>query len=141
MPQRKTYEPHCPASDCSGGHRAKLHPVKVETVPIPAEVLRRRGESDSVYRCSYCQFVWFQSSSPPGFDLIPAGFYDNFRWPGEFKAAPEDYKVREEIRQRTGIVVVDFESGGDFKRGDHGWPGHGVGVKGYGGVCCRPGQP
>jgi hypothetical protein len=68
-----------------------------ENVKVPLEILSRKGPSDVIYRCSYCGFVWFQrSSSYPGYDPIPAGFYNDFRNPDAFSPVPEDYRVREE---------------------------------------------
>ena len=68
-----------------------------ETVHLPAEILERREPNDSIYQCSYCQFIWFQrSSSRPGFDPTPVGYYDNFRWPNEFHPVGWSFRVRQE---------------------------------------------
>lgn len=95
MPPRKTYEPHCPANDCSGGHAPRLHKVSAENVKITQEVLSRKKTEDEIYRCNYCGFVWFQSSSSrPGFDPTPAGFYGDFSNPDIFVAVAENYEIR-----------------------------------------------
>lgn len=97
MGVRKQYEPHCPAADCSGGYAPRLHQVTAVAVHLPAEILERRGPNDSIYQCSYCQFIWFQRSSlRPGFDPTPAGYYDNFRWPNEFHPVAKSFSIRRE---------------------------------------------
>jgi len=96
MPLRKAYQTHCP-NGCAGGLSGRLYPVIAENVKLTPEVLTRKGPSDLIYRCSYCGFVWFQrSSSHPGYDPTPAGFYDDFRNPNAFSPVPEDYSIREE---------------------------------------------
>jgi hypothetical protein len=97
MPGIKKYQPHCPARNCSGGHGSRLHQVTAGKVNITQEVLSRRKSSDVIYRCSYCGFVWFQSSTSfPGFNPTPAGFYDNFQNPNVFIPIPEFYPIRDE---------------------------------------------
>lgn len=97
MGVRKIYEPHCPAADCGGGYAGRLHSVTAEAVHLPPDILERRGPNDSIYTCSYCQFIWFQrSSSRAGFDPTPAGYYDNFRWPNEFHAVAKSFRIRRE---------------------------------------------
>ena len=96
MPRRKTYETHCP-NGCAGGLTGGLHRVIADNVKLTPEVLSRKRPSDLIYRCSYCGFVWFQrSSSYPGYDPTPAGFYSDFRNPDTFSPVPEDYRIREE---------------------------------------------
>ena|SRR5258708_1563756 len=96
MPRRKIYEPHCPAYNCSGGYAHRLHKVSAEGVHMPADVLAAKPPLHEIYSCSYCQFVWFQSTASfPGFDPTPAGFYDNFLRPQEWISTP-DYQIREE---------------------------------------------
>jgi hypothetical protein len=96
MPRSKKYEPHCPEG-CAGGRAGRLHQVMAENVKVPPEILSRKRPSDVIYRCSYCGFVWFQrSSSYPGYDPTPAGFYNDFRNPETFSPVPEDYRIREE---------------------------------------------
>src|SRR5205809_648512 len=97
MPARRSYEPHCPAPDCSGGRAHRLHQTTAEAVHMPADVLARRKDLEVLFRCSYCGFVWFQNTaSYPGFEARPAGWYDNFRWPNEFHAVSETYSIRDQ---------------------------------------------
>jgi hypothetical protein len=97
MPRTKRYEPHCPSTQCSGGYSHRLGKTSAESVEMPPDMLARREGTDLIYRCSYCGFVWFQSSaSYPGFDPTPAGFYDNFMAPSEFVPVPQTYRIREE---------------------------------------------
>jgi hypothetical protein len=99
MAARKTYEPHCPAADCSGGHSNRLFRVNDGHVDLmPADMLSRRTGLSEVWGCGYCHFVWFQSSASfPGFDPTPAGFHGNFRWPEEeFHPVSATYGIRKE---------------------------------------------
>lgn len=97
MPRQRTYEPHCPALDCSGGHADRLYRTTAELVEMPPEVQARCKDTEVVYCCSYCGFVWFQSSAAyPGVGATPAGRYDNFRWPSEFHAVSDTYPICKE---------------------------------------------
>lgn len=96
MGARKQYESRCPAN-CSGGVSNRLYRVTAEAVQLTPEALKRKQPGDGLYACSYCQFVWFQnSSSRVGFNPTPVGYYDNFRWPGEFHLVPESFSIRPE---------------------------------------------
>jgi hypothetical protein len=107
MGVRKTYEPHCPAFDCSGGSSRRLHCTTAEAQHLTAEVLERLKPNDEIFRCSYWQFVWFQrSSSRPGFDPTPVGYYDNFRWPGLFQAVSTAFRVS---RENTRAFWADYK--------------------------------
>jgi hypothetical protein len=76
MSPAKKYQPHCPASDCPGGHD-RLH--EFPRILIPEEILDQlRSTYDKIYRCNYCGLVWSQSSTRlPGFDPLPLGHYDS----------------------------------------------------------------
>jgi hypothetical protein len=109
MGSRKTYEAHYPAADCSGGSEVRLHRVSGESVEFSPEALERKQQGDSIYSCSYRQFVWFQSSaSRPGFDPTPAGYYENFRWPNEFHMVPRSFSIRQ---QNTSSHWYAYEEG------------------------------
>lgn len=93
--RRKSSRPRCPAPDCSGGYTGRLRQVAPESIPIPEEVQQRAGKGDVIYRCGYCGFVWAQkSSSQPGVNVTPLGFYRNFSNPNEFFPVSEDYEIR-----------------------------------------------
>jgi len=97
MPPTKTYQPHCPADDCTGGHASRLHPVTAEAVHITSDILVRKQPRDKIFRCNYCGFVWFQSSSsPPGFNPTPAGLYGTSSNPDKFTPVSEQFKIRQE---------------------------------------------
>jgi hypothetical protein len=96
MPRAKTYQPHCPAYDCSGGYESRLHPVTADAVHITPDILALKETEDVIFRCNYCGFVWFQKSSfHKGFNPTPAGFYDSIHGRDKFVPA-EDYKIRDE---------------------------------------------
>ena len=97
MGGRKKYEPHCPAQNCIGGYEERLHQISAEAAHLTPEVLKRREDKSSIYRCSYCGFVWFQKSSTrPGLDPTPAGKWDSPQRPGEFYALPITFEIREQ---------------------------------------------
>jgi hypothetical protein len=94
---KKRYEPHCPLPGCSGGRQGRLYRTTADEVHLTPEVLERQEDKVFVYRCNHCGFVWFQTpSSRPGFDPIPAGWWDSVMWPGVFQQASLDLEIREE---------------------------------------------
>ena len=97
VPRAKTYQPHCPASDCSGGYESRLHQVTADSVHITPDILALKEPGDVIFRCSYCGFVWFQRGLYlTGFSPTPAGFYDSSIY-GRDKFVPApDCKIREE---------------------------------------------
>jgi hypothetical protein len=49
------------------------------------------------WQCGYCGFIWFQPSGmKPGFEAVPAGWWENFRWPEGFHGVPSNYPIREQ---------------------------------------------
>jgi hypothetical protein len=96
MSPAKKYQPHCPASDCSGGHANRLNKAPHTLIAaLPAEILaRHRPADDKIYRCNYCGLVWFQSSERLiGFDPLPLGHYDVGH--SRFYPITQDFKIRE----------------------------------------------
>src|SRR2546425_736471 len=80
MPERKDYEPRCPAVNCAGGTSDRIMPLNrsdPRPARIPQKVLNGLDERTQLWWCSYCGLVWTQkSTSRPGFDPTPIGFYD-----------------------------------------------------------------
>jgi hypothetical protein len=96
MARIKKYKPHCPAPNCRGGYEHRLK--KVEGMPewIPPEILKLKKETEQLYRCNYCGFVWFQDNSKQkGFDPKPLGFFDSIFSPG-FVLVDKSYRIRKE---------------------------------------------
>jgi hypothetical protein len=93
MSLAKKFQPHCPALGCSGGHADRLHEVSLEQIEIPQVILARKRDTDNqIWRCSYCGLVWLQkSTSRPGFDPLPLGYYTNL----EFAPVYNAFKIRE----------------------------------------------
>lgn len=108
MPVRKKYEPHCPASNCGGGYKERLRAITAEGAHLTPEVLKRRKDRSSIYRCSYCGFVWFQkSNSRRGFNPIPAGKWDSPQRPNEFYELPVTFQIREENTSRFWEIYFE----------------------------------
>jgi hypothetical protein len=82
---------------------------RATALELSPEALERKQQGDNIYSCSYCQFVWFQSSaSRPGFDPTPAGYYENFRWPNEFHIVPISFSIQP---QNTSSYWYAYEEG------------------------------
>ncbi len=96
MPRKKKDKVCCPAPDCRGGYSHRLYEVNAKLIQkIPPEVLARKKDDESIYRCNYCGFVWGQKSyRRMGIDVTPLGFYDNFTNPNKFVAVSENYETR-----------------------------------------------
>jgi hypothetical protein len=94
MKFRKSYRPHCPAKDCKGGRAEKLYETTAEATHLPPEISAHIQGTQAVYRCLSCGFVWLQDrASRPGFQAVPLGWWNNFRWPHSFRRVDHDYPV------------------------------------------------
>ena len=98
------YRPRCRLIACSGGGPGSLKKVTAEQVHLTPAVLERRGETNAIYRCWYCGFVWFQKSSDRvGLDPVPAGHYDNPAFaPNRFEPVPLEFPIRRDTRPTIG---------------------------------------
>ena len=101
MGRRKRYEPCCPSETCTA-NGSYLYQVKEPgSVQLSEKVLERREPGYLIYRCRYCGFVWFQSSvCRPGFDPVPAGYYDSLGKLNVFLPVPVTYPIKEQNTQR-----------------------------------------
>jgi hypothetical protein len=85
----------CPARDCSGGKNV-IEVRDQSSVQLPDAAWAEKG-SRKLWRCTYCGFLWFTETNieaPEPF-VTAVGFYDNFRNPSEFIAAPNHPLRRE----------------------------------------------
>ena len=78
----KKCQPHCPATDCSGGSEDHLHKFPRKLIQN-ATLERMRAIDNETYRCSYCSLVWAQSNTRMlGVDPLPLGYYESLDHPG-----------------------------------------------------------